>query len=201
MTRAGGEGLPDGTELVVLDLDGTLARLDVDWAQLRKLANERGRALLGAAAPVGVLATLRALAARGHRAAACELEAVVAQRERAAAARCALNAALCAWLEREAAGLPLAVLTLNDAAAARTALARAGLEDRVVAVVGRGDAPSKPDPTGLFAIVDSVGSRPERALLIGDSEVDAECAFAAGARFRWVEEIGCAWTCGDLLRA
>lgn len=47
---------------------------------------------------------------------------------------------------------------------------------------------AKPDPGGVFEILDVWGMRPDEVILVGDSEADAETAARANVRF-----IGCAW--------
>lgn len=187
-------------ELVVLDLDGTLARLDVDWVSLRAIARAWARAAGVAVARPGVLSTIDALRAAGQplaAAAASRLDALVALHEREAAARCPLNAALLEWLRKRQPQAGLAVLTLNGRAAARTALARAGLAGRVAVIVARGEAPAKPAAHGLWRILASSDCTPDRALLVGDSAVDAACARSAGVPFLPVEAVGVRWAGWD----
>ncbi len=186
-------------KLVVLDLDGTLARLDVDWASLHAIARAWARAAGVAVARPGVLSTIEALRAAGQppaAAAASWLDALVALHEREAAARCPLNAALLEWLREQQPQAGLAVLTLNGRAAARTALARAGLAGRVAVIVARGEAPAKPAAHGLVRILESVDCTPDRALLVGDSAVDAACARSAGVPFVPVQALGVRWEGG-----
>lgn len=186
-------------KLVVLDLDGTLARLDVDWVSLRAVARAWARAAGVAVARPGVLSTITALRAAGKPsavAAASRLDALVGLHEREAAARCPLNAALLEWLCEQQPQASLAVLTLNGRAAARTALARAGLAGRVAVIVARGEAPAKPAAHGLVRILEIVDCTPDRALLVGDSAVDAACARSAGVPFVPVQALGVRWEGG-----
>ncbi len=46
----------------------------------------------------------------------------------------------------------------------------------------------KPDPEGVYAILEAWGMSPEEVILVGDSETDAQTAAAANIRF-----IGCEW--------
>jgi phosphoglycolate phosphatase len=77
----------------------------------------------------------------------------------------------------------LAVLTNKPGPMARRVLEGLGLAPLFSAVVGGGDAPPKPDPTGARALLDRFGVRPEDAVLVGDSAVDAETARNAGMEF------------------
>jgi phosphoglycolate phosphatase len=82
------------------------------------------------------------------------------------------------------AGAPcaLAVLTNKPGALARRILGGLGLLPRLAAVVGGDEAPRKPDPAGLLAIMARVGATPEETALVGDSPVDVATARAAGVR-------------------
>ena len=81
-----------------------------------------------------------------------------------------------------AAGHPLGICTNKPVAPARAVLRHLGLESRFAALLG-GDslAVRKPDPSPLHAAVTALGGGP--ALLVGDSEVDAETAERAGLPF------------------
>ncbi|HYD42907.1 MAG TPA: HAD-IA family hydrolase [Anaeromyxobacter sp.] len=81
------------------------------------------------------------------------------------------------------AGRPLAVLTNKPAPMARRILDGLGLAPRFAAIVGGGDAPAKPDPAGARALLARAGVRPEDAVLVGDSPVDAQTARNAGMEF------------------
>jgi phosphoglycolate phosphatase len=74
----------------------------------------------------------------------------------------------------------LAVHTNKPGAMARKILAGLGLLPRFAAVIGGDDAPRKPDPEGLRAIMAQVGAAPSETVLVGDSRHDVETARAAG---------------------
>ncbi len=78
---------------------------------------------------------------------------------------------------------PLAVLTNKPAAMAVRILDGLELSARFSAVSGGGDAPPKPDPAGARALLARLGARPEDAVLVGDSPVDAATARNAGMEF------------------
>lgn len=78
-----------------------------------------------------------------------------------------------------AAGHRLAVCTNKPEAPARAALRHFGLDQHMAAVIGGDTLPRrKPDPAPLHAALARLGAR--RALMVGDSEVDAATAHAAG---------------------
>lgn len=84
----------------------------------------------------------------------------------------------------KASGHRLAVCTNKDEDFARDILVATGLLASIDIVVG-GDTTGcrKPDPTPLLACVRLCGKRPAGSLYIGDSEIDAETAAAAGIAF------------------
>ncbi len=56
----------------------------------------------------------------------------------------------------------------------------------LTSTVATASPPRKPDPEGLFALMQEAGARPEETVMIGDSQVDVQTARNAGA---W--SIGC----------
>lgn len=80
------------------------------------------------------------------------------------------------------AGHVLGLCTNKPLAATRLILAGLGLEPQFAAVVGGDSLPvKKPDPAPLHAAFAALGAPP--LLYVGDSEVDAETAQAAGVPF------------------
>ena len=75
-----------------------------------------------------------------------------------------------------------AVLTNKPAAFAREILRALGVAKAFREVRGGDEGARKPAPDGLLALCKSLGSAPDRALLVGDSAVDLETARAAGVR-------------------
>lgn len=85
-------------------------------------------------------------------------------------------------------GHRLAVCTNKDEGFAREILSATGLLDDIDVVVG-GDTMGrrKPDPAPLLACARLCGARPGETLYVGDSEIDAETAEAAGIAFVFFE--------------
>ena len=77
---------------------------------------------------------------------------------------------------------PLAVLTNKPGAMARRILDGLGLLPRFLAVTGGDEAPRKPDPTGLRALMVRAGASPAETVLVGDSRHDVATALAAGTQ-------------------
>jgi HAD superfamily hydrolase (TIGR01509 family) len=172
--------------LVVCDFDGTLVALDVDWGGVRaQLADAAAR--VGVTAPArGVSALLAAIDE------ACPTEGercrhLGAAAESAAARRGSRNLGLLDAL----AGASVAILTNNSRAAVQAALPRLGL--RPLAIVGREDAPPKPDAAGLRLLLERCDSAANAALLVGDAPADFAAAAAAGVRAMHVRDVGERW--------
>lgn len=80
-----------------------------------------------------------------------------------------------------AAGARLAVCTNKRGEFSDALLAAVGIGRYFAAVVGPDRAPApKPDPRHLLAAIEVAGGKPERAVMVGDSETDAKAAHAAG---------------------
>lgn len=75
------------------------------------------------------------------------------------------------------------VMTASDVIAA---LSRIGLDRDLEVIVTSVDVgAAKPDPRGLLQIIEHLGATPTTTLFVGDAEVDAGAAKAAGAHFAW----------------
>lgn len=83
-------------------------------------------------------------------------------------------------------GPPRIVLTNKLEVLADTILRHFEIRECFERVVGDGgEYPLKPDPTAIISILRDRGVPPERAMLIGDSQVDLKAAQAAGVAFGW----------------
>ncbi|HEY3173922.1 MAG TPA: HAD family hydrolase [Thermoanaerobaculia bacterium] len=87
-------------------------------------------------------------------------------------------------LERLAgAGHLLAVVSNKPAEFSRRILAGKGVATRFFAIAGPdAAAPPKPDPAMIRAVMRQAGAPPEETVAVGDMEIDAETARAAGCR-------------------
>jgi len=173
--------------LLVLDYDGTLAHLDIDWQAVRKdlstTAAEfnfistfrplwpemaRFRATKGSG-PLGVL--LQVLSSHERRG----LERQRPRQEMVEVVR--------STLDRRSP--QLAVFSSNLHATVSQGLARLGLA-QISQIVGADDVDRwKPDPQGLIRLVRRTRVAPEDALFVGDSEGDERAATLAGVDFMW----------------
>jgi len=90
-----------------------------------------------------------------------------------------------ATLERlRARGVTLAICTNKPARVTRVILGRLGIEQHFSRVIGGDSLPfRKPDPRALLKLLQDLGAAPAAALMVGDSEVDAATAQAAGVPF------------------
>lgn len=78
-------------------------------------------------------------------------------------------------------GATLAVCTNKRTEFSVPLLEALGVADRFVSIVGADQAPApKPDPRHLLLAIEQAGGDPRRAVLVGDTDNDAEAARAAG---------------------
>jgi phosphoglycolate phosphatase-like HAD superfamily hydrolase len=179
--------------VVVLDLDNTLVKLEVDWAGLRERLARLTQAAGVEVSEPGIRALMDGARLPGMETLRGEMEQVLTDAEVAGAAG-PRNEALVVWIDGLAAGTGVSILSLNSRRAVMRALEANGLLGRVAHVVGREDVTrGKPDPEGMLLLADRHGVAPERMLLVGDAETDRLCAERAGARFLHVDEVGVDW--------
>jgi len=81
----------------------------------------------------------------------------------------------------KAAGYKVALVTSRLKSSTERGLAHFGIDSLFDAVLTASDIDKfKPDPAPIFAILEMIGSRPEEAILIGDTASDIEAGRAAG---------------------
>jgi phosphoglycolate phosphatase len=168
-------------DATIYDLDGTLARLVVNW-------NAVAEELLAYYDDAGVEVEATGVWACYDRAVGTEheelVEEIIASHEREGARRSRRLRHADRLLADDR---PAAVCSLNSETACHIALDRHDLADRVSAVVGRDSvAGRKPDPGPLVATAEALGVDVERALFVGDSERDELAADRAGMPFEYV---------------
>ena len=105
------------------------------------------------------------------------------ERELATAAQAAPGA-LELVRELQERGYRLGILTRNAHALALLTLEAIGLADCFAShdVIGRDEAPPKPDPGGLLHLAQQWQVSPSALVMVGDYRFDLECARAAGAQ-------------------
>lgn len=169
-------------DAVVFDLDGTLLRLDVDWATVER---ELTAALERRGVDTEYDGTPWELLDRAEDAGYYEeIHELIAAHERDGA-RSSERLPLADDLP-DCEG-PVGVCSLNAEDACHVALEVHGLTVHVDAVVGRDTVDArKPDPASLLAAIDALDADPGRSLFVGDSESDAVTAERAGVEFRHV---------------
>jgi phosphoglycolate phosphatase len=180
-------------DAVVFDLDGTLVDTAPDLhAHLNEMLADLGRPgfALGDVRPMigdGARALLRrGLDASGGMPAGVDLEALFAEFLRRYTARPLRFGATFDGVEAALeilarAGARLGVCTNKPQAPTDRLLAALDLARHFAVVIG-GDSLTvrKPDPGHLLAVLDRLGARPERAVLVGDSANDVAAAAATG---------------------
>ncbi len=179
--------------LIVFDLDGTLVdsvgdlhrALDLTLSECGcgSLTEARVRAMVGDGVEQLVARALEATGCAADRNAA--LRRYLAHYEADPTARTAPYPGVRSTLGTlQSQGTTLAVLTNKRTRATQLVLERLALASYFSRVVSGDSLPfRKPDPRALLDIVQGFGARPEAALMVGDSEVDAATAQAAGVPF------------------
>lgn len=171
----------DEYDAVVYDLDGTLARLDVDWNHVEREVSAR---LRDAGVAPDDLEMWELLDAAEDAGVGAQVNALISEHEIGGALR---SARLPTADDLAELTVPVGVCSLNCELAVRAALEKHGLDGYVDAVVGRDTvAQRKPDPAPLLAAAEWLGVEPARVLFVGDGKRDAETAERAGTEFRWV---------------
>jgi phosphoglycolate phosphatase len=178
--------------LIAFDLDGTIVDSREDLAEsTNEMLESYGAGPLAVDAVTAMVGEgARMLVARALRAAAptADLSEALARFREIYDRRLLIHTrpydGIPAVLHAAAARATLAVLTNKPEAPARRLLDAFGLATCFAHVIG-GDSgfPRKPDPAGLANIIVDARSTPQRTLVIGDSNVDAETARLAGAAF------------------
>jgi phosphoglycolate phosphatase-like HAD superfamily hydrolase len=171
----------------IFDLDGTLTVAIHDFALIRELLGvPQGEDILG---HLDALPQAEGMAAKGK---LCEIEEELAGRTEAA------PGALGLWQLLHGRGVRLGVLTRNTRDNALRTLQRIGLDSYLAPcdVLGRDEAPAKPDPGGILQLAWSWGVLPSTLVMVGDYGFDLQTGRAAGAAtihvdpsgaFRWPE--------------
>lgn len=169
-------------EVVVYDLDGTLARLVVDWEQVRDDVASKLRARDVDVAEL----SLWELFEHAHGGPLeREVEAAIQDHEREGARR----SERLPLADELPLSVPVGVCSLNCEPACRIALEMHGLDHHVQAIVGRDTVDAyKPDPEPLLRTIQLLDAAPEAALFVGDSETDEIAADRAGVDFQYVAD-------------
>ena len=179
---------------VVFDLDGTLVDSSPDLATaVNRLRGELG--LVAVARPVVVSwigEGARRLVERATAGAALDLDAALERflllYEAVCTAATRPYAGVDEMLSRLAGDHRLALLTNKPERMTRAIVGHFGWSGRFDPLVAGDTLPfRKPDPRGLLAIAAELEVEAGALALVGDSRIDERTAFAAGARFLWVD--------------
>ena len=178
---------PGSCRLLILDFDGVITHLPVDWDALRLELEElcRERFALEVSFRRFFDGREQVREERGP-AALSEVDAMISRREMESLE----DAVPCPGLRELLSGrqgLPAAICSSNSRVVLLEAVRRFGLSGLIGIVVGREDVRRlKPAPEGLLRILEEAGCRPEEALFIGDRDVDMLAGEAAGIPTRIV---------------
>jgi phosphoglycolate phosphatase len=181
---------PPAFQAILFDFDGTLASLHIDFTRLRRKLTALAEPFLGEEpepSELPVLEWLDELAAEIR-----EFDLPLGQefhcRGRLVIQATELDAAREAKLfpftrpmlsELRAGGIKTGIITRNSTAAVKVVFP--DVTACCDCFMAREDAPRvKPDPAHALAVLDRLGVRPERALLVGDHPLDIQAARQAG---------------------
>ncbi len=155
----------------IFDLDGTLTVPVHDFAFIRKEL-----AIPADADILGHLDALPAAEATVRHARLQEIEVQLAYAAQPAPGALATIAAL------HQSGARLGILTRNDRDIALLTLKAIGMAHYFTGnhVLGRNEAPPKPDPAGILLLLSEWGAEPSEAVMVGDYLFDLQAGRAAG---------------------
>ena len=155
----------------IFDLDGTLTRPVHDFGYIRQE--------LAIPSADDILEHIDGLS--GHEAAWRRTRLDEIERELAGRAEASEGAVDCIRRLRQS-GRKLGILTRNSREIALLTLAAIGLGDCFDAshVLGRDEAPPKPDPAGIIHLLNTWQARPDEAVMVGDYLFDLQAGRAAG---------------------
>lgn len=167
--------------LVVVDFDGTLVSLSVDWDRLRaQLALEAARAGAVWHRTEGLDANLRRIRSVSGEEVFQRLCGVVAEAEVAGFDPGRVHRRLLALLQARGAR-PLGVVSLNTRTALQSVLAHPVWAGITPLVVGKEEvAQGKPHPEGLLQVCAHFQVSPAQAVYVGDAATDEVAARRAG---------------------
>lgn len=173
-------------DVVLFDLDGTIADLVVDWGAVRddvarSLAIETGMELDGG---LGKMIT-EAMAVLGSRGKDIIARILAGHESRAKVRPIPAGLAL---LRRALETVPVGIVSNNMHRTVLRALNTCRVDDDHIIIVGFDDVERiKPDPQGINMALSRIGRTPDRAVYVGNSDVDRQAAQAADISFRHIE--------------
>ena len=192
MTGEGKAMLGNSISGVIFDLDGTLADTSPDIAAaLNAALREAGQkplpvpdviTMIGGGIPTLVKRAIARLgASRSLQDVMVERMLYHYNRDYCVHSELMIGVADCLDALQER-GLPMAICTNKDQVIARKIVTALGIEPYVMATVGRQpDISKKPDPAMLNLAAEQIGCAVDSIVIVGDSDVDATTAQAAGA--------------------
>lgn len=171
-------------DAVVYDLDGTLVRLDVDWAAVTRAVEE---VFLAAGVDTDERSLWDFLVIAEDHGLGEEVEATIESYERLGA-ESSRRLPLADRVNEHS--IPVGVCSLNAESAVRIALRTHDIDSPVSAVVGRDTVEGhKPNPEPLLTVIERLDASPDRSLFVGDSKRDKTTAERAGTSYRDVEDL------------
>ncbi|MBN1538951.1 MAG: HAD family hydrolase [Candidatus Thermoplasmatota archaeon] len=185
----GPEKLVKEAVVAIFDLDGTLFRLNVDWARVYERLSWISREY-GHIGMFGSLVEAYRWSEQVYRAKERLVEAQAEMEEEGLSNITMISQGVKAVRWRLARGKPAAVLSLNTSNTLEKVLGHWGL----FPILGIDNVErAKPDPQGVELILRAHGKVPGEAVFIGNSDIDRRCAETAGVIFVHVDDIREEW--------
>lgn len=181
-----------GIQLVVFDLDGTIADLDVDWEELRRELRHHFKSRYGFDSNFAPFdrEIERAGEELGDDALKEAYEIVERYELENIEGTTPVNGSLELVEDLKKKGKTLAIFSSNTRRAIELALGYMGIRKCFDIIVGKEDVRKhKPDPEGLILIKDKAGVRINEMCFIGDRRTDLECAEKANMRALSIEAV------------
>jgi HAD superfamily hydrolase (TIGR01549 family) len=182
MIKTGLGEIPGGLKLLIFDLDGTIVHMDVDWARLKRelsdfvfeKTSERFdfKSINNDTNKVIEKYDLRR-----------QLFKIIEGYEVLGAEKSEPIEETKEFIIKNFGRVKMAVFTSNTRKAANIALQRSGVFEKIDFLVAKEDVQrQKPDPEGLFTILEKFNVKGKEAIFIGDKEYDMQCGESAGIK-------------------
>ncbi|MGA1848606.1 MAG: HAD family hydrolase [Thermoplasmatota archaeon] len=183
------ESLIKGSEFAIFDFDGTLFRIDVDWAEMYNALSDVG-ALHG---HIGRFRSLREAYQWSNGVYRSKERLIEAQNEMESLGipgRTRIERGCSAARWRLSRNKPCSILSLNTSYTVDAVVGHWGFYP--IVTIDRVVRP-KPDPEGLDLILRTLDCGAGEAVFIGNSDMDLMCAEARGVPFVHVDDIKEEW--------
>lgn len=173
-------------KLIILDFDGTLAYLPVDWSKLKLDLSTAFHFVSFKSLTTGIN-QLKAMHDAKH---TSQCYAIISQHEQKDLSLLTVNQKAIQFIMSNQYTYPFAICSSNLRGTIDKSLEHIGLQSHIDMVVGNEDVKQlKPDPEGLLKICSRFNTPPQDTLFIGDHVNDAAAAKRASTAYHHPSEI------------